>query len=89
MRRVIFGDAAVAEIKAITDYIAQDKPQAALDTRDRLYEAALSLSEFPERGQPVGQFRRLSTVKPYLINYRILRDGSISILAVRHAARRR
>ncbi len=89
MRRVIFGDAAVAEIEAITNFIAQDKPRAAEDVRSRLYAAALGLSEFPERGEQVGRFRRLATVRPYLISYRILRDGSISILSVRHGAQRR
>ena len=86
---MIIGDAAVADIDELIAYIAQDKPGAAADMYARLRAAARGLADFPEQGQIVGRFRQLATVRPYLIRYRILRNGSVLVVAVRHAARRR
>jgi len=54
----------------------------------RLLGAGSALDQQPHRGRSIGKGRReLTTIPPYLIRYRI--DGTtITILEVRHGARR-
>ena len=52
----------------------------------RLQLAASSLAEFPMRGRPVGRLRELVAVQPYIIRYRIIADGSVQIIRIRHGA---
>lgn len=52
----------------------------------RLVAAGDSLAEFPERGAPIAKGRRqLTTVRPYLLRYRV-QDGVVTIIDIRHAA---
>ncbi len=57
---------------------------------ERLYDAAVSLSLFPNRGRP-GQepgTRELTTVRPYVIVYRVL-PQVVEIVRIFHGAQDR
>lgn len=86
--RVIWAPSALQEIVEIYDYIAAHNPSAARRIADALLKAGDSLETLPRRGRPVGDnLRELVAVASYVIRYEI--DGdSVTILRVRHGARR-
>jgi plasmid stabilization system protein ParE len=53
-----------------------------------LLVAGNSLERFPHRGRrvPGTEMRELVTIYPYIIRYRVTRNGLVRILRVRHAA---
>ncbi|MDO9473183.1 MAG: type II toxin-antitoxin system RelE/ParE family toxin [Caulobacter sp.] len=68
--------------------MAFDKPNAAEQLAERLWQAGESLSTFPDRGRliPSG-VRELTHVRPYLIRY--VRIGrTVLIFEIVHSARR-
>lgn len=79
---------AVADREGIFDFIAQDKPQAALELDARIEQRAEQLLHHPglgRRGRVKGT--RVLVVHPnYLLIYRLL-DDCIEILRVKHASR--
>jgi toxin ParE1/3/4 len=78
---------AATDLENIYDFIARDKPGAALDTIEKLFVAADRLGEFPQLGR-VGELgTRQLPVPPFVIVYRII-DPVISIEAVFHGSRR-
>jgi addiction module RelE/StbE family toxin len=86
---VIFSPAAVADIVHIRSYIGRFNPTAARRMADRIIATALSLSQFPERGRPIGDNRReLSIVPPYVIRYRVV-GKTVQIIRVWHGAQNR
>ncbi|MEI9965496.1 MAG: type II toxin-antitoxin system RelE/ParE family toxin [Caulobacteraceae bacterium] len=88
MAKVVWTDAALANLDGIEAYILPFNPLAAQRMSRRLIAAALSLEGSPERGRPIGRTRELTAVWPYVIRYRI--DGDVvTILRIRHGARRR
>lgn len=77
-------------LKDIHDYIAQDKPQAALNVVAGIYKKAQILCEFPEigykyRSEPEGDIRIL-LYGHYRIAYLIRSVERIDILGVFHGA---
>jgi|GEM_PF-3802375 len=55
---------------------------------ERLEAAAEGLTEFPDRGQKMrGALRRLTSVRPYLIIYRV-DETVVDVMHIRHSARR-
>jgi plasmid stabilization system protein ParE len=89
MAHVVWSDAALRQILQIYDFIYKSNPQAAMDVAEDLRARGNSLSIFPGRGRPVRgtNVRELVAVYPYVIRYR-LRGGNVTILRVRHMARR-
>lgn len=89
MVQVIWTRGAALELHTIRAYIAQFSPLAAQRLAARLYSAARTLEEAPDRGRPISRGRReLAIIRPYLIRY--LREGDrVIILEVRHGARER
>ncbi len=80
---------AVADLRALRDYIATDNPKAARGTADRLLGAVQRLTQFPASGRPgrVPYTRELVIADtPYLIVYRVS-DETVEILRVIHGAR--
>ena len=67
--------------------VAADSPTAADRLADRLFQAGQRLSDFPDVGRLEGVTRVLATVPPYLIRYRVQREGVV-IVGVRHGRRR-
>jgi len=86
MTRVRWDREALAQLKAIFDYIAQDDVDAAAWVRGRIRERAGQLRHFPELG-PVGRIEGtrelviLITKTPYVVVYRVL-NTEVRVLAV-------
>jgi toxin ParE1/3/4 len=77
---VLLTDAAALDLEDIYDYVAgHDAPERADQVLDRIEEAILSLSEYPERGAyprellalGIRQYREVF-FKPYRIIYQVL-----------------
>lgn len=87
MASVLWSRQALTDLNAITAYIQQFDPAAALRTRARLSDLGDSLIAFPHRGRPRDDGRRqLTTVPPHIITYAV--DGDeVTILSVHHGAR--
>lgn len=78
---------AIGDLQSIRLYIADFNPTAAKGIARRLLDAAEGLVTFPARGERVaGNRRRLSTVPPYSIYYRLERE-QVVILRVLHDRR--
>lgn len=76
------------QAKAIRTYIADENPHAARRIFLKLVNAADSLALLPHRGRPIsGGRRELTHLRPYLLCYRV-RGDTVTILQVRHAARK-
>ena len=91
MWRVAYSRRAIRDLTAIYRYISLDNPIAAVRMLTALYAACDGLSHFPERGRrgSRGRTRELTTVAPYIIEYRFLAGREVEILAVWHGAQRR
>lgn len=87
--RVVWTKTALRGVWRAYDYIFEFNPTAAGRMADALIAAGDSLETFPHRGRPVPGtgMRELVSVSPYIIRYRVERDGVV-ILRVRHSARR-
>jgi addiction module RelE/StbE family toxin len=87
--KVIWSPSALREVIRIYDYLTDFNPKAAAEVFTALVEAGNNLRDFPHRGRPVrnSDKREIVTSYPYIIRYRVNRDG-IRILRVRHTARR-
>jgi toxin ParE1/3/4 len=87
VRRLSWSPRAIYDLREIRSYIAQFDPAAASRIADRLIAATAKLERFPRIGREVSSgVRQLSTVRPYLIRYRVA-DDRVEILSVRHGAR--
>lgn len=88
MADVIWTDQALDQLDLIVTYVRLFDSTAAERLRVRFMNAAASLSEFPNRGRPVGDGlrREMVTVPPYVMRYRVA-DEHVYILGVRHGAR--
>lgn len=86
MAEVGWSREALAKLDLIAEYIRQFDPRAAQRIAERLFAAGQSLSDFPNRGRPLGgKLREIVTVQPYILQYRV--DGDrVLILGIRHAA---
>jgi addiction module RelE/StbE family toxin len=88
--RVAFSPEARSDLEDIHNYVSDLSPAAASRLAIQLLAACDSLEEFPERGRPgiVPGTRELTTVRPYIIVYRI--DGpALQIVRVWHRLRDR
>lgn len=90
MGRVVWTDAAIADLTGIMDYIARDSPRYALQTGERIYAAAGKLDLGPRAGWMVPEFNldhfREILMRPYRIIYEIRGEGCY-IVAVIHGSR--
>lgn len=88
MRRVDWSLSAKRDLSRIRGHIASFNPHAAGRMVQKLVAAAETLAEYPERGRrhPKG-WREFTSVKPYLIQYRVS-EAFVRVLRIRHAARR-
>lgn len=83
-------DTAQDHLDAIHAYIAQDSPEYARRTVDRLTRRSQQLVRFPLSGRKVPEYEidqiREVTEGPYRIIYHI-KSGQIDVIAVLHGAR--
>ena len=77
-------------LSEIHDFIAKDSPEAAQRTTRGIYDKALSLQSFPERGYPhtsrSGKALRILLYGHFRIAYTVNSDGDVAILGVFHGA---
>jgi toxin ParE1/3/4 len=88
--RVRWLKAALANLDAEADYIAEDNPAAAGRVVQRIFRAVNLLAENPAMGRAgrVAGTRELVVAEtPYIIPYRV-RGDAVEILRVFHAARK-
>lgn len=90
--KVLWTDAAVAQLEAIHDYVARTSPEYARRIVDRLTKRSIQISAFPFSGRRVPEYE-LNEVREviegsYRIIYLIKKDeGQIEVLAVIHGSR--
>lgn len=88
--RVRWTLAALSQLDAIQDYIAEDNPLAAFETVEKILDQVdLQLPAHPYSGRPGEHFpdtrELVISDAPYIVVYRV-RDEVIEILRVRHGA---
>jgi plasmid stabilization system protein ParE len=89
-RKVIWADAAVADLDAAADYISKDSPAYAASFVLQSLEAAQSLGDLSERGRVVPEFKREDIREIFVFNYRLIYridELQVSILALIHGRR--
>jgi toxin ParE1/3/4 len=82
---------ATACLEGISDYIAQDNPEAALKTVTTIFERIERLSAFPNRGRigrEEGTRELVLSPLPYFVVYRV-QDSTVEILYIWHGAQSR
>jgi toxin ParE1/3/4 len=84
----LISPSALKHLEAIYRLIAEDNPDAAASTIDRLLRAIEQLTSHPRLGHPGRRANTLELVHPpFIIVYRIRRER-IEIVAVLHGKRR-
>ena len=90
-REVVWTEPGWDDLEAAADYIARDSEFYAAAFVHEAREAASSLADFAERGQPVPEFAdesiRELLVKPYRLVYKIT-DEHVFIVAFIHGSQR-
>ena len=87
---IVWTRRAVADVQAITQFIARDSPHAAQLVAERIVAAVERLAAFPQSGRIVPEIAdpvmREVIHGSYRIVYRLIRE-EVHILTVHHAAR--
>ena len=86
---ILWRAAALNDLEAIRDFIAQDNPQAAARVRTAIRTAVDRLAQYPEfgrEGRVPGTRELIVATAPYIVAYRIAED-QVRILAVIHTSR--
>ena len=79
---------AIDRLSEISNYIAQDNPNAAERWVLSIFDRVEQIKDFAESGQPVPEIKRKDIRQLVISNYRIIYrvDGkTVSILTVRHS----
>jgi plasmid stabilization system protein ParE len=90
--KVFLSKESLSDLERIVAYIAALDPAAAERLGNHLFDKALSLSSFPERGRLVPEFQRPDLREIPFRSYRIIyrlnsSDESVEIVRFWHAAR--
>jgi len=88
--RVNWLGAARANLIAVSEYIAQDNPDASAKTVVAITRAVESLKRFPAAGRPgrvPGTRELVVSGTPYIVPYRV-RGNIVEVLRVFHASRK-
>jgi plasmid stabilization system protein ParE len=89
-RKVIWADAAVADLDAAAEYISKDSPAYAASFVLQSLEAARSLGNLSERGRVVPELKREDIREIFVYSYRLIyriEELRVSILAFIHGRR--
>jgi toxin ParE1/3/4 len=88
--RLVITRRAGEDLAAIRRYIQADSPRAADAMSERILRACSTLLASPERGRPGERAgtRELTTIRPYVVVYRV-RTGDVQILRIWHGAQDR
>jgi addiction module RelE/StbE family toxin len=89
--RIRWTPAAAADLQSISDYLKAHYPQYRSATIRKLYGAALSLKDWPNRGRigsEEGTRELVFPPMPYVLVYRV-RGNSVEVLRIYHGAQER
>ncbi len=84
--KIVWSPLAVDRVFEIAEYIALDKPSAATDWVDTVFESVKRLNKFPRSGRVVPEIQLDEFREIILDNYRIIyriEEKQVSILTVR------
>ena len=91
MAQIIWTEPALSDLNAIAEYIALDKPSAAINLVQKVFSSTDRLEQFPESGRKPPEFKKSKyleiIVNPCRIFYRIEGD-KIYILYVMRSERK-
>ena len=91
MAQIIWTEPALSDLDAIAEYIALDKPSAAVDLVQKVFSSTDHLEQFPESGRKPPEFKKSRylelIVNPCRIFYRIEVD-KVYILCVMRSERK-
>ncbi len=91
MAQVIWTEPALSELNAMAEYIALDKPSAAINLVQKVFSSTDRLEQFPESGRKPPEFNKSRyleiIVNPFRIFYRIEGD-KVYILYVMRSERK-
>ena len=91
MAQVIWTEPALSDLNAIAEYIALDKPSAAINLVQKVFSSTDQLEQFPELGRKPPEFKKSRyleiIVNPCRIFYRIEGD-KVYILYVMRSERK-
>ncbi len=85
--KIVWTELAVEKLEEFADYIALDKPMAALNWAELIQSSANKLKKFPQLGRQVPEINRADIRELIEGNYRIiyrLEENLITILTIRH-----
>ncbi len=85
--KLIWTELAVEKLEEFLDYIALDKPMAALNWAETIQDSVNNLKEFPQLGREVPEVKRSDIRELVEGNYRIIyriESDRILILTIRH-----
>jgi plasmid stabilization system protein ParE len=90
--KVLWTDAAVAQLRAIHDYVAQTSPEYARRIIDRLTKRSIQIAAFPFSGRMVQEYELNEVREVIEISYRIIYlikkdEDQVEVLAVIHSSR--
>jgi len=91
MAQIIWSEPALSDLNAIAEYIALDKPSAAINLVQKVFASTDRLEQFPESGRKPPEFKKSKyleiIVNPCRIFYRIEGD-KIYLLYVMRSERK-
>ena len=91
MAQVIWTEPALSDLDAIAEYIALDKPSAAIKLVQKVFSSTDRLEQFPESGRKPPEFKKSRylevIVNPCRIFYRI-EDDKVYVLYVMRSERK-
>lgn len=90
--KVLWTDAAVAQLEAVHDYLARTSPEYARRIVDRLTKRSAQISAFPFSGRMVPEYELNEVREVIEASYRIIYlvkedEGQIEVLAIIHSSR--
>lgn len=89
-RQIVWSHEAVADLKALAEYISKDSAFYAAAFVTEIRDASRTLSEFSERGRFVPEFDNPQIRELFIKNYRMIyfiEETRVTILAIIHSAR--
>ena len=85
--KIIWSPLAQKRLSDITDYIAQDKPRAALNWVELVFDKVENLAAFPNSGRTVPELENKQYRELIIGNYRVIykiTEKQIQILTIRN-----
>jgi len=89
-RKIIWADAAIADLEAAAEFISKDSPAYAATFVHRSLESARSLNDLAERGRVVPEFKDETIREIFVHSYRLIykvEENRVSVLALIHGRR--